>query len=221
MGKFAAGKWILGILLYYFIFFLVLNGVQNTQAYYSTANDMDFNDPNFVNKFDTFMDNIGECTGKSPTKIFLGRVSCKKLNLDISDKNGCNNISNCVWKNYTQIPFTNITVIPQSCQGLVNESKYGIELAGAKEICTAMMNESFCDLFGCTWLNQSQFDESTFDVTKGSKQLISIWETIKWIITFRANIGIGTYSFIITYLLVFIPLVIIIIAFYFSTPIIH
>ena len=61
MGDFQAGKWIIGLLMYYFFLFTIVSFVVSASNDYDINNDLSYNDPGF-GVADGYVDLTGDNT---------------------------------------------------------------------------------------------------------------------------------------------------------------
>jgi len=89
MGKFESGHWIIGLSLYFFMFFIVVNAAISLLDYYNVENNLRFDDTGFGSEgqiydgntsvspddsysFDTFLDSISIITGVGAGNVEIG-----------------------------------------------------------------------------------------------------------------------------------------------------
>jgi len=125
MGQFESGKWIIGTILYFFAFFILMMGVTNAAVNYniSTAN-INYKDPGFYNSNNDPLKQGGLCSGDinffCGTLALVDNVSCEAVGCQwdttnlfcygIAATSECGVISNstfcgllgCTWTSYIE-----------------------------------------------------------------------------------------------------------------------
>ena len=223
MGEFTSGKWIIGLLIYFFVFFIVMWSVLNAQAAIGETtpanNRVEINDPGFQDRLNSF-DLGARCSGKSSAVTFLDNVLCKDLNVHEHEPT-CNNVTGCIWKNGTSL--FNITIIDAGCTGNMNKTFYNVpDKISSSSFCetSTFSTEELCKTMDCTWVNESQLALRQVDpLDKNS--LVTMWQTIKFVATFRADLGLGGFTFIFSFMFFWIEFVMLIWALYMAIPWLH
>lgn len=217
MGEFKSGGWIVGLLIYFFLFFLLLQSAINARAEYvnSDTSRIYINDPGFQDKGNSLF-NTERCGGKGTAMTVLGGIPCK--NLDVDDEITCNSFNGCTWSNETSL--FNITVKDAGCRGYINLSHYDLNYKTRSTYCSNLDNESLCEAFRCVWLNQTTLAQQQIYLEDSGK-IATFWETIKFVATFRADIGLGIFTFVFSFLFFYVPLVMMIWAIYMALPFLH
>lgn len=214
MGSSKAGTWIIGILIYYVLFFLILTLIVNgkTEMLGSSDPNIRYTDPGFV---DRYKPNSQACVGVGDVNYFAGTILCS--NLDGLNNVTCPKIKDCEWKNATSI--FDITIIRSGCENEVNTTYYGIT---GSDYCKAsgLQNRDMCRTFKCNWVNTSDISSQQQDtITKNS--MASIFEVIGWVLVFDVNLGLGSFTWIFSILFFYVEFVCLLIAIYYSIPFIH
>lgn len=218
MGEFESGKWIIGILIYFVIFFTLTLSVVNARAIDPSSDQsrVSINDPGFQ-EFNNAYDNA-YCTGVGVGSIVSDIIPCKRLDVE-EEETICNEIAGCEWYNATTL--FNITVLSAGCFSNVNLTHYNINGSNRRNYCDYLNNESICKTFKCTWTNQTTMFTSDISVSQGTNNLIGIWDTIKFVTTFRAELGLGTFTFLYSFIFFYIPFIMLIWALYMALPVLH
>jgi len=86
MGEFKAGNWILGLLIYYFLLFIVVSQVVIASAYYGVSTTARFDDPGFSSQ--TVFGTLGTCSGTTTTACSLSRANSNDT---------CHQLTGCEW----------------------------------------------------------------------------------------------------------------------------
>lgn len=196
----------------------------NAQALIGTSERrVSINDPGFQDRIQTFYDPRiqGKCQGKGMGRAMSwdGHIACWNLNIDNNDYASCNAISGCAWKNATL--WFNLTVYAPKCENYVNKTHYAIITNESSEYCSTssgLANERLCNTFKCDWINQSELAQMTFSQTNSAT---SIWQTVGYVVTFRADIGLLGYSWIFSFIFFWIPFIMFIWSIYMALPVIH
>ena len=221
MGEFNSAKWIIGIVIYYIFFFLVVLTLSSTLSWANAPDQyLVFNDPGFENKTQPF-DDTPSCSGSGSRSMnFLGNILCNQLNLDKNDFTGCNNIGGCLWKNDTSL--FNITISGKSCTGTVDKITESINGSAGTycEDSLGLQTEERCVLYGCEWVDNTQLSSNKANLVSKDYSFIKVFKTVFFIITFRADIGLGQWSWLFG-LFFWIPFVMMLIAIYYSLPFLH
>lgn len=226
MGQFQAGSWIIGILIYYVCFFLLIASVQYSfSTMYDTSNDLQYNDPGFSERFNIYDLQNGECRGKVKKNI-LGNYYCKQfedlnddLQTDITEEE-CNFIPGCAWENATLL--LGIQVFDAQCSGNVNITSLGLEdNTTTSTFCQQLQNETYCDALHCIWLNPNDLANERISDLEGKNFLSVTWESIKFVTTFRADFDLGRYGWVISLVFFYFPLVMLLYAIYMALPFLH
>lgn len=212
MGKFESGKWIVGLLIYFFVFFLIMTSVAGMLSYYDIPNQhLTHNDPGFMAKNNFY--SSAKCEGSGEAMNFLGTIQCSSLKLDIHDVDGCTGISGCTWMNSSI--FGEV-----GCIGNVNKTAYNIT-GWTSGYCESpyLQTQELCILYRCPWINESLVASSSVDFS--GKQIVTIWSTVKYIVTFQADIGLGVWNFIFIFIFFYIPFIMFLFAIYMALPFLH
>jgi len=222
MGEFESGKWIIGLLIYFFIFFLIMVSVVNMVHHYNYAinQNINYTNPGFLDKNNFFSNE--RCEGTSKSMNFAGTIKCKKL-IDVDNEtcgvNSTDGIQGCTWENESNI--LGIWYRASFCGGNVNKTYYNIT-SSRRQFCeeaTGIQTEALCEIFGCTWVNESLMAE--LSVTNGEQQVVTLWSTVKYMVSFRADIGLGQWNFIFIFIFFYIPFIMLLFAIYMALPVIH
>ena len=215
-SDFDSGKWVLYIILYYIVLFLVVSASSLLgTSFYQKTPTVTYNDPGFQEQQNFLTSNSGLCSGKTKTNIF-GDIACVQFSFT---ENDCNNVSSCYW--VAEYNLFNISLSNADCYGTVNITALGInesEISVRKGFCPALLNVTYCEKFGCNWINytESVTDVSLFGSGGG---ISSIWDSIVFIIKFKADLGLGNYNWLVILIFFYLPIIALIWAIYRATPI--
>jgi len=219
MGDFQAGKWIIGIVVYYVIFFLIVSSIFGLQAKLgASTTGVSFSGAGFEDKFNAFEEPV-KCEGRGRAMNYFGRVLCTQL--DVQEDNAtCQNISGCSWRNETSI--FGFAVLPAQCNGIVNNSFYNITDESRAGYCASsgLQTEGLCTTFKCPWINNTDMgNQQTQALEFGS--VGNIWESVKFVTGFKADFGFNKYDWLLRFLFSWLPFMMLLIALYFSAPFAH
>jgi len=94
MGEFNAGRWIVSILIYFFILFIIINQIVIASNEYSVTNDAQFNDPGFGQ---SVVNIRGLCSGADASQT----IGFCVLTL-ADDPTSCSALPSCVWNSTSE-----------------------------------------------------------------------------------------------------------------------
>lgn len=221
MGQFESGKWIIILSIYFFIFIILSSALETGLNYYMAENKR----IDYYNSFDNstyfFENEIGLCTGKGSAMNLLNNIDCGKLDIDDYDNDTCEYISGCEWHNVSDI--FGITVRKAGCRGNVNKSHYNIT-ADNDYYCesTSLNYQEICEVFTCSWFNNTDFTASTSNINNNPMSgFNSIMRTLGSLFTFQYDFNMGTYNIILSFILFWIPFLMLLFAIYMALPILH
>jgi hypothetical protein len=208
MGEFSAGRWIVGLSLYFFIIFLtVFSAIGMANDYGLDRTGIATNDPGFNTPYNIPYGQTGECTGN-----IYGL--CRYMNID--DNITCSQFAEygCYWDNTTSF-FSS-----PGCRGsFINWS------SNTAPACEAFQTrgENICRLVGCTWTNFTGHGTGqTSGVTNNNFDWSSIKDTIGFMTGFRAEFGIPPmFNFIASFLFFWIPFFMLSWSVYMALPFLH
>lgn len=198
MGKAIAAIWIIGLLIYFFSFFLVIFSAMNMAADHDIdIGDVYVKDPGFQDRVDPLYAE-GYCSGSLP----LSSAFCSKTEANSNET--CIFIPGCSWDD-----------INQKCTGIPNLAVYG----GG---CSVSMNQTLCLLVGCSWISYSSPDADSPDMVSASVSHTGIIDTIGFMTGFHGDIGTPVlFRFITGFIFFWIPFTMLILAIYYLIPFIH
>jgi len=221
MGEFNAGKWLLGLTMYFFVFFLVVTAINSggskiSDDFISNSSVTGYAPPT-INPFGL----DAECTGILTTSF----IKCVEPDyLDTNDT--CSVIPNCTWVNGFFSPYCSGDIdleavgfvkegwlwYGSSCEPLFNSSN--------ENISDSSLCESFSD-FGCEFVVYDNFGVQSINPLS-SQSTGGIIKTIKYMFTFDADIGINSnYKYIFAFIFTWIPFFMLLWALYMALPFIH
>lgn len=200
-----------------------MQSITNSKAVLGYTDDrISHNEPGFIERGNLYIDGTadGICTGSGGGRAmnFLGNILCTRLNI-MEDMNTCNNISGCEWQAETNL--FNITISDAGCGGIVNKTYYNIT-GGINQYCDSygLQDEGLCNVFRCDWINETELASTGVNDLE-TRSVSSIWETIKFIALFRADIGLGAFNFIFAFIFFYIPFVMLLWSIYMALPFMH
>lgn len=215
MGDFQSGKWIVGLLIYFFFFFVLIFSLLNAQSVIAPQSEViTVNDPGFQERGNDFLAS-DYCSGTSNAMNIFGIIPCKSL--DIEQEETCNGVEGCRWQNATLL--FNITISDAVCTDNLNLSYYNLS-GGRAAVCDNISSQYLCDLIQCTWTNQADMIQEPVSLGD-TTQLTTVWDTIKFIALFRADIGLGTFTFLFSFLFFYVPFIMLIWSLYMAIPFFH
>lgn len=231
MGESKATIWVLGLILYFFILFLFTSSLQTSRELLSFSdNRLNVTDPGWREQGNVFFNPTyqNQCsgTGGGRSMNFLQNIQCNQLALDNEDYNGCNNVTGCTWQNRSS--FFGLFVSDPECTGIVDKTTYNIT-GGLNTYCesSGLQSVENCTLFKCDWVDFSSLPTNTKGASLSGNEPLSlstttnIWNTIKFMASFRTDIGLGNFNFIFSLLFFWIPTVMLLLAIYFMIPFFH
>lgn|SRR3990167_9161825 len=191
MGEFSAGRWMIGLLLYFFMEFLIIYSVLNASAVLGldTAG-ISANDPGFSSLANAPFAETGRCGGDP-------LLFCNDM--PIYNETLCNSglFPGCFWDNGTFI--------------------FGASCIGAFEgSCSSYVNQTYCITAGCDWL------DSTTGTISNLASESKLTQALTFMLGFNAEFGTpAAYRFIFAFFFTYLPFIMLLLAIYFSIPIIH
>lgn len=219
MADSRAGLWIIGIAIYYFLFFimaLALTSSVDTDTI--TVNDDRIQYLGSLG-YDGYCDNYELPTLSrliDDKRVGTRDINCAKLGFDNADQ--CNDIVGCNWTNTTTFLFFWEVEVPAFCDGEINLSAYHNETIASTytissfDVCkvnNASADEALCATFGCRY-----YDAGLERVGIGF-----IWEAISFMFTFSVDIDSpNEYAFILSLFFTWLPLFALVIAIYNQLP---
>jgi len=203
MGAFASARWIVGLFLYFFAFFVIMYAVVGAAGEYGfdTHGDLSYLDNGFSNDNNQPYAQGGKCSG-SPV------FTCEGM--DIRDMESCILFVpyNCKWQNETLV--YNSTIFDR-CYGFLNAA------------CKDFTNPRMCGVAKCTWTDYT--NNGTASMPSGYGSAFD-WETTKntvvTMLGFRATIGIPYgWTFVFSTVFFYLPFIMLVLALYFGLPFLH
>ena len=192
MGEFQSGKWVIGLSIYFFIFFLILYSTINAAAEIGVDHDLSVSDPGFQTDITPYTS--GTCTGNIG---LLDSFWCTRIP-NIQSNETCTLISGCSWDG-------------EVCVGSIN----------LVTDCDSY-NQTYCELLepnGCVW---NEDEDSSVDPTDAISPVSGLTESIKFLFGFNARLGMpGAYQFIISFFFFWIPFMALLWSLYMSLPFLH
>lgn len=225
MGEFNAGPWIISIVAYYFFFFVVVWSILNAQAAMGIHDTrLSANDPGFQSQQAYFAGDFGSrCEGSGLRAMTIVKeIPCTRIRKNSDgtiDPATCEAVEGCQYDNGTNL--FNLTVLFAGCEGNVNLSYYNISDESFTKYCTNsnFTNEWNCETLGCEWVSLEDILNQEPDPT--GSQVVTLWNTIKFVVDFRTDVGFSVGKFIFSFVFFFLPLIALIWAIYMAIPIIH
>lgn len=196
MGQFRSGSWAVGLLLYFFGFFILVNSyVQGASDYGLDTTNIYASDAGFSTPTNQPFAQQGQCTGRA-------YYFCNSAGID--NQTVCEQFigNGCYWsEGFFSEP---------SCRGVFETA------------CTNIDDESTCRLFDCTW---SDFSSATGAGTISPSSSFD-WSVVKntmLVMTgFNASIGIpASIAFIFGFIFFWIPFFMLLWALYMALPFLH
>jgi len=228
MGSFEAGRWLLGLVIYFSVFLLVTTYVQNWNpssiGESQTTGDADLDE--LISSGDNFCATpryrIGGQTNMNyfiPVTIEFYR-NCGLLPSRYSEDD-CNDVVGCFYDNTTSFfDFTD-----EQCEGEINFSYYANndsvdaefvrELGDPCSLERVVNNKVNCQLLGCTWYDGVDVDYTDF------KNPFTILDAVGNLFTFRYDYGFEGYDVLLNLIFFYFPFIVLLIAVYYAMPFIH
>lgn len=117
-------KWLLGLLLYFLIYTIILFGVTNSMSYYGTSSGITYN-----SAFSSgFTEHCSDPRNTAGTYLFNDREADLSCNL-ITDVNRCNSFYNCEKRVTTTYLWFFTKDVPAYCANFNNDSNVGVSPA--------------------------------------------------------------------------------------------
>lgn len=201
MGEFSAGRWIVGLSLYFFILFVVVfSAIGMADEYGLDKTDLSVNDPGFNTAYNQYYAQGGQCTG-------YPYAYCSSMELE--DETTCNYFTDygCSWTNGT----------------LFNTNPHCTGYLGWNAECTNFTMRLQCQLTGCTWTNWTSTGAGqTSGVMDNNFDWSSVKNTIGFLSGFRAGLGIPAgFRWVFSFIFFWIPGFMLIWAIYMALPFLH
>jgi len=222
MGEYNSWKLIVGVMVYYLVFFLVLASIDQVMAQtFGNTNELRYTDPGFQDQFN-FYESDGTCAGVIKKNI-LGEYYCEQFFAE--DENftaeDCEALPGCEYSPPTLI--FNISIFDAACREGLNLTALSINESTAEpgNICSNFDNQTFCEAVSCVWLNPEDLAQQKVEDLEGTNFLTSIWENIKFVTTFSADFNMGGYDWVISLFFFYIPLLLLLYGVYMALPFLH
>jgi len=192
MVEFAAGKWIIGLLIYFFGFYLVVWSAVGTSLELDVSTGVNpIKDPGFQTVADPF-DTGGVCSGTP-------KFGCGHLTDNVS----CEYIRGCNWNIASSI-----------CYGNVGDPETGLALS----ICRPSINQTYCTLSGCAWTTYTSYGDESYSVNSVVSNS-PVKTTVAIMSGFAADIGIpGWVRFIYAFIFFWLPFIMLTWSIFVSIP---
>jgi len=217
MATDTAGKWIIGIVLYFLCLFSILTFIGNLSSEY------DLSDTSVTysgGSAGLSLDNLGGCDNPRQ-EVSKYSDSCKDL-IDVGsvyDNATCSSFEGCSWTE-TSALFQFFGSANVTCSGNINLTYYnnnqsfeiyGITGIASQSICdlsNLSTNSQLCEQFGCTWYSSGSQDLLTYSGVSG------IWTIIKDIVGLNINFGASstTLNTLLNFIFIVLPLLLLILA---------
>lgn len=193
MADFKAGSWIIGLALYFFIFFLIIYSLVNVGDDMGADLGISVRDPGFQTELNPYTEG-GECA----SGWTYGSAFCSWTNANSNES--CSYIPGCTWDG-------------TDCTGIPNLLAYGGE-------CSPLMNETLCRLLDCPFITYNS--ETGFSSSYDEENDISTIKATFGIMTgFEADTGIpSAFNFIFSFIFFWIPFIMFIWAIYMVIPLV-
>jgi hypothetical protein len=246
-GEFISGLWIILIIFYFSIFVLIVNSSQNVMIDTALNDTYKLDNINLDVFNEQYKCDIPRFSYNPNT--FEEKIEKQSNHLDCSKSYGvfgrseCSNIQGCEW-NTTTIGMWWWKDEITTCVGTINYTYYDIEvetfplnpyakpivanyefgltyfknmLSDNNNICrhpSVINNITNCNLFSCSWVLIENDENVTYK---------TILNSVSDIFTFRYDFGFtnDTIKYIMNFIFIILPLLILIIAVYFAIPVIH
>lgn len=218
MGDLQAGNWVLGILIYFTVYYLFVWSV------FGTAVEISVDDPNARNNLDpgfsaidSYMNASGYCGGDGRYMDWFERITCSYPE-EWRNNVTCNSIEGC---SYVQV------LTQTECYGWVDKTFYGIDDRFGGSYCETspgfINNRSACEFFGCDWFESSPSSQmsggtSTNEGVNQYKRFQAQYNAIKFMFGFQTNFEFAWLGWVFVLFFTYIPLLMLAYAILFSIP---
>lgn len=193
MGEFHAGRWIVGLLLYFFAFFLIVYSFVNAAPTYDLdTTGISVSDPGFSSSLNQPFAQQGECKGRP-------FYFCSSPGFD--NETQCNQFSGCYWDDgFFSGP---------SCHGVAEFS------------CSDISNETTCLVWDCTWSDFTNIGNGQVRPDSGF-DWSAVKDTMLIMSGFDASIGVpASVAFITGFLFFWLPFFMLLWSIYMALPFLH
>jgi hypothetical protein len=213
MGQFESGKWLIGLFLYFVIFFLIVLSISNIKAWaYHPDPNVVIEDPGFY-RLGGYYAYGGKCDKPADLDIALipyGAISCRDL---VLNNMTCGNIDGCAWQNDSW--FTG-----DYCYGNVNRTYYAIN-SFVPCNATGLQSQELCKIFKCSWTNSSELYTQSISPLESQNTFSMFWETAKIMLGFHTDIGLTQFNWLFVLMFTYLPLLMMFYALYMALPFLH
>lgn len=192
MGEFKAGTWIIGLCIYFFLFFVIITAtIAGGSEMGIDTSSVSTNDPGFQNLDNSFLNlGTGTCSGLPDGFVY------------------CSYITSASPENCPAIPGCSYNITTDKCQGTHNISS-----------CYDITNQTQCGVLGCTWTDRtfptqmSSSDNLDWSIIRDSIGIMT---------GFNASLGLpGAFQFIFSFFFFWIPFLALLWAVYMALPFVH
>jgi len=193
MGKFTSGLWIIGLLVYFFTFFLIIFSIVNAAPDYdlNTAG-ISVSDPGFSSAENQPFAQQGECKGRP-------YYFCSSAGID--NDTICNGYTGCYWDDGL--------FAGEGCHGVFEAP------------CSDFNDEGNCSLWDCTWSDFTNVGSGQVRPDTGF-DWSAVKDTILIMTGFDASIGApASIMFIVSFFMFWIPFFMLLWSIYMALPFIH
>lgn len=208
MGDSKPMQWIVGIVIYFTVYFLVTLACYSIKAeVYAIDPIVNFNASNFY-EISKYVDAGGKCDVPSRIGSFTSllpsaAISCHGLavnNLTCGEVIGCN------WVNDSFF-------LGDYCHGTVNRTYYGFT---DRVPCAQIADRDMCAVFLCTWFNTTDLYNTVYDVGAGSTSSFfgTAFSVLKFMIGWKPIFGFRTFGWLWAFFFTFIPFLLLVFAIY-------
>lgn len=202
MASDTAGKWLLGLVIYFFIMITIVTYASNMNS------DVTYSGGTLPTEKETYCDSPRVMYDQNFDLINNPYVNTKECEstLGIYSQNACEFINGCIWDNVTTgfLWWTDTIV---TCTGDVNTSYYNNGTTTSR-VCNMQdadnISSGLCSMLGCT-----PYVESS--IQQGNKQ--GVFDTIYEMATFQVDVGLpDAYEYLFSFVFFYLPLIILILA---------
>jgi len=200
---------------------MTLTSITNakTLVMHETDTRVTYTNVPFYSQGNAFNEITGKCIGAGDAMNLFGSINCAYLHgLTQGDPEACNGIFNCTLVNRSSIFGSNETY----CFGYVNKSYYNITGTAATYCNNDWLQDyGICDTFGCSWVEINQTNSGGADDLGSTASVSTFWEQVKWVATFKADVGLGSFNWIFSILFFYIEFIMLLWAIYMALPFLH
>jgi hypothetical protein len=221
MGSATAGKWAIGMFIYFAVFLTIVTNAQSIDSSVTYSGGIDTVS---ASRTGCYAPRYSFNAQGEASELLGGakRTDYCQYTQGVNNENICTSLNGCTWTNQTScfLFFTCETSI-ETCEGRLNQTFYDYTTSSlnySKGICDidkAQDNATLCEALGCQYGTQESVIGS-----EGNQE--NVFSTIGKMFTFSVDIGLPTAGNVVfTLFLFYLPFFILLLALYFALPFLH